>query len=222
MRIGANGTGAMGAGGNSAAVKRTPKEAERRFARAGYSEAVSMGNSGWTVYGSRIQELSEPEEGDGDGKIREESKVRSEAEKIYQAAVSGKRNPIEDLRQAAKVPYGYLAKDGVIEYNGVCFVCDEKANSICLGDMTDEEQVLTIPLSEGGCLKVNRANIGQLSDAIGMFSPEDVNRIMRAIAQDGQVQKMKKEIEDTEASVGNGLKDQGETENIKETEETEG
>lgn len=207
MRIGENRMGADPAG-----MRKNPGKTERRFATAGYAGATCTGNSAWAVCGSRIQELEK-----SDGKKTEEEaseghKVRSEAEKIYQAAVSGKRNPIEEMRQVSKVPYGYLAKDGVIEYNGVCFVCDEKTNSICLGDISDEEQVLTIPLSEGGCLKVNRANLGQLSDAIGMFSPEDVNRIMRAIAQDGQVQKMKKEIEDTEANVGNQLKSRDTTE----------
>ena len=59
--------------------------------------------------------------------------VRSEAEKIYEAAKAGKENPYGNIRQASKVPYGYLAKDGIIEYNGVIFVCDEETNSICLG-----------------------------------------------------------------------------------------
>lgn len=207
MRIGANILG-----GDSAGVKRSSNLVERRFASAGYAEASRADSSAWTKYGSRIQELEVTEDRKDTEEEPEGVKVRSEAEKIYEAVVAGKRNPLEELRQAPKVPYGYLAKDGVIEYNGVCFVCDEETNSICLGDMTDEEQVLTIPLEGGGCLKVNRANLGQLSDAIGMFSPEDVNRIMRAIAQDGQVQKMKEEIKDTEASVGNQLKSRAETE----------
>lgn len=130
---------------------------------------------------------------------------RAEATRVYEAVTAGK-DPLEGLRQAAKVPYGYLAKYGVIEYNGICFICDEKTNSICLGDMTDETKVLNIPLSGGGCLKVNRANLGDLSKAIGMFSPEDVNRILRAIAQDTKIQSMKNELEDMEASVGEELR----------------
>ncbi|MDE6675911.1 MAG: hypothetical protein K2K19_14065, partial [Acetatifactor sp.] len=59
-----------------------------------------------------------------------------------------------------------------------------------------------IPLSGGGHLKVNRENLGQLSKAIGMFSPEDINLIMRAIHLDTKVQSMQKEMEDLEASVG--------------------
>ena len=196
--------------GESTALKRTPHETKRRFAGAGYSQTASMGNSAWIVLGSRVQELEDGkgEETDAEG----EENRRSEAQKIYEAVTSGKGNPIAELRQPSKVPYGYLAKNGVIEYNGVCFVCDEMTNSICLGDMTDKDQVLNIPLSGGGQLKVNRANLGQLSQAIGMFCPEDVNLIMRAIAQDGKIQSVKKEIEDTEASVGNQLGSDGQTE----------
>lgn len=41
------------------------------------------------------------------------------------------------LWQAEDCPYGHLAKDGSIEYNGA-------ANTICLGDMSDPKQVLDI------------------------------------------------------------------------------
>ena len=119
-------------------------------------------------------------------------------------------------------PYSYLAnEDGVIEYNGVVFTCDEKTNSICLGDMTDEKNVLNIPLSGGGHLKVNRNSIGLLSKAAGMFSPEDMNLIMRAITQDAKIESVKKEIEDEEASVGNQLRpeDGAKAEDGAETEE---
>lgn len=100
------------------------------------------------------------------------------------------------------VPYGYLAKDGVISYKGVIFVCDEEKNAICLGDMSDKKNVLTIPLSGGGSLMVNRDNLGDLSAAISMFSPEDVNRIMRAIADDKKAQEAQEEIEEDTNSIG--------------------
>ena len=99
------------------------------------------------------------------------------------------------------VPYGYLAKNGVIEYNGVIFVCDEIHNAICLGDMTDESNVLSIPLSEGGCLKVNRDNIDDLAKAISMFSPEDIKKIMEAIATDAKCQQMQQEMDETQNSI---------------------
>ncbi len=109
-----------------------------------------------------------------------------------------KINSLLEDRIAAEngVPYYHLAKDGIIDYKGVIFVCDEEHKAICLGNVADKGNCLTIPLSEGGCLIVNRDNLGDLAKAISMFSPEDVNLIMRAIAQDAKVQQMKNELED--------------------------
>lgn len=160
-----------------------------------------------------IQTLAEEAKKQESGSVRDDNSVtaktrgtgeRSEAAAIYEAAAGGE-NPIKSIRQAEKVPYGYLAEDGVINYNGVCFVCDEKTNSICLGDMSNPKNVITVALSGGGHLKVNRDNLGDLSRAVGMFSPEDLNLIMRAIAQDTKIQSMKQEIEDMEGSVGNEM-----------------
>lgn len=96
-----------------------------------------------------------------------------------------------------KAPYSFLADEsGMIVYNGVTFVCDDKKQQICLGDMTDTKNVLTIPLSKGGSLKVNRDNLGDLARAIGMFSSEDVERILRAIARDNKVRQMELELEE--------------------------
>lgn len=97
-----------------------------------------------------------------------------------------------------KVPYGEMAEDGVIEYNGVVFVCDYDHNRLTLGDTSNEKDCINIPLSGGGSLLVNRNNIDALSKVIGMFSPEDVNRILRALAQDKKIQEMKKELDDME------------------------
>lgn len=96
------------------------------------------------------------------------------------------------------VPYGAMAKDGIIEYKGVIFTCDYEHNRICLGDVSDKNKCINIALSGGGSLVVNRENLGDLSRAIGMFSPEDVNLILRALARDKQIQKMQHEIDDME------------------------
>lgn len=208
MRIG---TGYPGA--DALLAKRSVNEAGKRFRKLGYSGAEFSGNAAWATADRHLPApWAEEDETEGTDQTAETSGSRSEAEKIYQAAVSGKPNPLESLREPAKVPYGHLAKDGVIEYNGVIFVCDEKTNSICLGDMTDEKNVLNIPLSGGGHLKVNRNSIGLLSKAASMFSPEDLNLIMRAIAEDTKIQSVKKEIEDEEASIGNQLRGGAETE----------
>lgn len=217
MRIG---TGMAGVD-STLLAKRGTKEAGRRFGDLGYSQAVYTGNTAWGTSDRHLPGPGETEETadspwsqlwgpeDDTGASSKSTGTRSEAEKIYQAAAAGKPNPYQSLRDMPKVPYGYLAKDGVIEYNGVVFVCDERTNSICLGDMTDEKNVLNIPLSGGGHLKVNRNSIGLLSKAAGMFSPEDLNLIMRAIAEDTKIQSVKKEIEDEEASVGNTLRGDG-------------
>ncbi len=176
--------------------RKTASEINRRFSGPDRSEGITFGSSVWAVGDNRLEEESEEEKS---------SAEKTDAQKIYQAAVAGKPNPFSTARKGPKVPYGHLAKNGVIVYNGVCFVCDERTNSICLGDVTDEKKVLNIPLSGGGHLKVNRDSIGLLSKAAGMFSPEDLNLIMRAIAEDTKIQSVQKEIEDEEASVGNQL-----------------
>ena len=108
-------------------------------------------------------------------------------------------------------PYSYLAnEDGVIEYNGVIFTLDNERKWLCLGniDLNRMDQVIRIPLSEGGCLMVNRDSVGDLAKAIGMFSPEDINRILRALKMDGKIQQMKHEIEEMEDGIGKSSEEQ--------------
>lgn len=112
----------------------------------------------------------------------------------------------ERLAGKKSAPYSYLADDsGMIEYNGVVFFCDDEQNTISLGDVSNPKDVITIPLSGGGCLKVNRDNIDDLSKAIGMFCPEDINRILRALAKDAKAQKALQEIEEEKESVFDNL-----------------
>lgn len=80
-----------------------------------------------------------------------------------------------------KCPYSFLAKDGIIQYNGVTFVCDYKQNAITLGNMYEKNKILKIALLSGGSLHVNVDNIDTLSKAASMFTLEDLNAIMRAI-----------------------------------------
>ena len=122
-------------------------------------------------------------------------------QKEMQAESNIKEVLVERTGGTLDVPYGYLANNGVIEYKGVIFVCDEVHNAICLGDMTDESEVLSIPLTEGGCLKVNRDNLNDLAKAISMFSPEDIKKIMEAIATDAKCQQMQQEMDETLNSI---------------------
>ncbi len=100
--------------------------------------------------------------------------------------------------QRLKCPYSSMAKDGIIEYNGVIFNCDYKHNAITLGDMSDKKKVMNISLPSGGSLKVNVDNIGSLSKAAGMFTPEDLNAVMRAIHQYNHLTYKLYEIEEEE------------------------
>jgi hypothetical protein len=147
--------------------------------------------------------------------IKEEQEEEKEEyiQECYEKETAKRNIFMEKLNGTYKetVPYGYLEKDGVITYNGVTFVCDEQSNSICLGDMSNSKNVITIPLADGGSLKVNRDNIGDLSKAISMFSPEDINRIMRAIADDNKAQEELHEIEDEEDSISKLTSDNEET-----------
>lgn len=154
----------------------------------------------------QIEDIKEEQE-ERLARLGKKEEHQAEAATAYEAAVAGKINPVEQLRTKSKAPYDYLAKDGIINYKGVVFVCDEKNNCLCLGDVSDKKNVLTISLSGGGCLKVNRDNLGDLADAIDMFSPEDINLIMRAIAQDNKARSMQKEMEDTVSDVSEELAD---------------
>ncbi|MCR4955426.1 MAG: hypothetical protein K6A30_01920 [Lachnospiraceae bacterium] len=112
-----------------------------------------------------------------------------------------KRNLFSEILKGdqKKCPYSSLAKDGLIDYNGVVFVCDYKSNSICLGDMSNPKEVLNISLPSGGHLKINVNNLDDIAAAAGMFSPADLCAIMKAISQYTHCVRKVLEVEDEEA-----------------------
>lgn len=128
--------------------------------------------------------------------------MKTEEEEAFSSILAEKLN---GAYRESKVPYSHLAKDGVIEYNGVIFVCDEVNQAICLGDMNDRKNVISIELENGGRLMVNRNNFSELQNAITMFTPEDINRILRAIADDQKAQKELLEIEEMVNSIGDEI-----------------
>ena len=102
------------------------------------------------------------------------------------------------LAGGKRAPYSYLKDEaGNITYHGVTFVCEDEKQRICLGDMSDPNNVLRIPLSGGGSLCVNRDNLSDLVKAIDMFSPEDIARILQAIAKDAKTRETELEIKKT-------------------------
>lgn len=113
-----------------------------------------------------------------------------------------------------KAPYSVLAdRNGRIEFNGVEYYCDFNKNQICLGDMTDINNILVIPLTGGGKLMVNRNSLDDLEKSIKMFAPADVTKIMIAIAQDNKLKQMEQELED-EASGLQIIKDKEKAESF--------
>lgn len=106
------------------------------------------------------------------------------------------------LGKGKQAPYSVMAdENGIIEYEGVVFRCDYEHNRLCLGDVSDSRNCITVGLEKGGTLVFNRANIDDLVKAIGMFSPEDINRIMRAIAEDAKIRQTQMQIEDETSGV---------------------
>ena len=80
--------------------------------------------------------------------VKEEQSERREKQmqELYEKGSVKKYAFMEKLNgtYAGHVPYSYLARNGIIEYNGVIFCCDEKRNAICLGDMSNKKNVINV------------------------------------------------------------------------------
>jgi hypothetical protein len=120
--------------------------------------------------------------------------------KIVQEAGMSDHELLVQEPEASKqwVPYSEYMQGNNIVYNGVVFGCDPEHHTIFLGDVSDVKNVINIPLASGGVLLVNRNQVGSLAKAIGMFSAEDVGRILRALEEDKQIQKNLHTIEEEE------------------------
>lgn len=171
---------------NLASIRTETSYSTESYEVVGRKNAVWKKQSANQVTNDKVQE-------DLDKKVSDESARKEKADRIVDDKVNG-RDPGN---------WAILADDnGVITYNGICFLFDSETNSLSLGDMSQKDNVLSIPLSRGGTLNVNRNNIDDLAKAIGMFSPEDINRIMRAISEDAHCRRKLNEIEDDKNSLG--------------------
>ncbi len=121
-------------------------------------------------------------------------------------------DPFGLIRREMSAPYAsYADKNGNITYNGVTFTTSGKW--LCLGDMSNKKDVISIPFGGGKGLKVNRNNITELGRAIGMFSPEEQNKILRALQLDTKIREVQEEIEGMGDDVGaKGSRDASECE----------
>ena len=134
-----------------------------------------------------------------DAKLGDTDVVTSETTSDHNETPSDivRRRTYQEIMNAIPdVPYGILAKDGIIDYNGVIFVCDPKTNSINLGDCSVRSNCISVQLECGGVLNINRENIGQLAGCMDMFSAEDQERILRAIHQDQHLVRKNHEIDE--------------------------
>lgn len=133
--------------------------------------------------------------------IKEEQKVRFEKDdpgEHYRKLEASRKSLFNKLTGTAdknQVPYSHLAENGIIQYKGATFVCDELNQAICLGDMSERSKVLNISLENGGRLMVNVDNLDELLEAIDMFTPEDIKRILDAIATYKKQKEMELEVD---------------------------
>ncbi len=106
-------------------------------------------------------------------------------------------------KKQQRCPYSSRAENGEIHYKGTTFTCDEKTNSICLGDMSNPKDILMINLPSGGHVKVNVHNLDELLNAAGMFSAMDLCAIMKAISHYNHYAGKFRELQEEEEAVEN-------------------
>lgn len=112
-------------------------------------------------------------------------------------------------REDKNCPYASLAKDGIIEHNGVIFTCDYERNSINLGAIGPGENYLTISLPSGGFLNINVDNFGDIARCTDMFSPSDLNVILDKIREYNHCTATKNKIDSDNAETAVELGDEG-------------
>lgn len=98
-----------------------------------------------------------------------------------------------------KNEYFAMAKDNMITYQGIVFMCDRLTDTLTLGDVSDPDRCIRVGLTKGGSLLFNRDDAGSLMNSLTMFSPDDQERIVKAIQIDNMAQKARKEVEDAKS-----------------------
>lgn len=56
--------------------------------------------------------------------------------------------------EKSNVPYSYLAEDGVIEYNGVVFICDEEHHAITMFSPSDIRRIMETIATDAKCEQI--------------------------------------------------------------------
>lgn len=153
-----------------------------------YEEQIRMDNGSFRTMRFRKDDSVEKET----SKLPEQPDIKDTIEDVVAEEAIEKL-----LGKGNHAPYSLMADErGIVAYKGVEFRCDYEHNRLCLGDVSNPKDCITVGLEKGGSLVFNRNNIDDLVRAIDMFSPEDINRIMRAIAEDAKLRQIKMQIED--------------------------
>ena len=87
-------------------------------------EEIQTGGASYTK--SKWRKLMESVDQQIEDVREQQEEEKAEAKRIYEAVSAGKKPTLEILHKNSNVPYGEFAQDGVITYNGVTFVCDER------------------------------------------------------------------------------------------------
>ncbi len=187
-------------------------ETEEKIATGGNAYTQTEWQKMMKSIDETIDTIKEEQEEFKEKKEKDKEKQEAFVKELYQKMASvpaqekvGASN-IMDRLNGTVAPYSYLAdENGIISYKGVTFVCDYENNRLCLGDVSQKEKVINVPLKHGGTLSFNTDNISDLTGAITMFCPEDINSILSAITTYEKTQKVQQEIADEVNSIGEKL-----------------
>ncbi|MBQ7551392.1 MAG: hypothetical protein IJT04_07685 [Bacteroidales bacterium] len=156
--------------------KETEEESKIQIGNAAYSEEE------WDKLMAKVDRL-----------LEDSKEVADEKEKLVLS------QKIED-EEAQKIKNRYFAnaKDGMLEYNGIVYFCNENTGALELGDCSKPDNCLRVSLSGGGSLIVNPDNFKELSKSIGLFNSEDQMRIIAALEMFKMANKKMEELEEEE------------------------
>lgn len=119
--------------------------------------------------------------------------------------------PFRDIEKLAKES-SIDGKTGTANYKGVDIQFNFFYKTMSIGNMGGENVINVGQLSNGYNFSFNLDNLDAVIEVLDIFSPEDINKIMQAITEHKMKNNMEREIEDTDALVGQlGAETEGQT-----------
>lgn len=129
------------------------------------------------------------------GVISSNQKTTSELVEEIESAKFGSIHSIDDVIESAK------RGNGIVEYNDVTITVNNDFKTISIGDVRRGD-VLTVPLTNGYRFSFNMNNLNDVRSCLSLFQPEDVRRILQAIAEFNYKKKKEAEIEQDKLYLG--------------------